>query len=144
VNSLDDLFQDLITTLSDPSEEVLFWFFIIIIHSFNHSVILRWLIIVVLLIYWKVVRMNLQVLSKLSSDESYFNKLMHKVLYVFNNDRKLLESRGNLIIRQLSLYIKAEKIYRTLAKILENAEVRNIVLACFSSSNKTIICLTVL
>jgi vacuole morphology and inheritance protein 14 len=80
--------------------------------------------------------MDLQVLSKLSSDESYFNKLMNKVLHVFNNDRKLLETRGNLIIRQLSLYIKAEKIYRTLAKILENAEVLDIVWMVFFN-NKT-------
>jgi vacuole morphology and inheritance protein 14 len=90
LNSLDELFQNLITTLSDPSEEV--------------------------------VRMDLQVLSKLSADESYFDKLMHKVLQVFSSDRKLLETRGNLIIRQLSLHIKAEKIYRALAKILETAE----------------------
>jgi vacuole morphology and inheritance protein 14 len=67
--------------------------------------------------------MDLQVVAKLSQNELYFDKLMHNILFLFATDKKLLESRGSLIIRQLSLYIKAEQIYVALAKILESEKV---------------------
>jgi vacuole morphology and inheritance protein 14 len=85
---LDDLYPDLLKTLTDPSEDV--------------------------------VRMDLQVVAKLSQNEQYFDKLMHNILLLFATDKKLLESRGSLILRQLSLYIKPEQIYVALAKILES------------------------
>ena len=37
---------------------------------------------------------------------------------------QLLESRGCLVIRQLSLHINPEKIYRALASILQDQQVR--------------------
>lgn len=66
-----------------------------------------------------VVRYNLKVLSTLSSDESIFNKLIESCIQLFRSDRKLLEHRGNLIVRQLALNISAEKIFRALSKALE-------------------------
>jgi hypothetical protein len=43
----------------------------------------------------------------------------------------LLESRGCLVIRQLSLHINPEKIYRALASILQDQQVRAV--ACTHS-----------
>ena len=42
---------------------------------------------------------------------------------LFGTDRQLLENRGNLIIRQLCIFINPEKIYLKLAQILENEQV---------------------
>eukprot|EP00005_Dracoamoeba_jomungandri_P010628 CAMPEP_0174267894 /NCGR_PEP_ID=MMETSP0439-20130205/35262_1 /TAXON_ID=0 /ORGANISM="Stereomyxa ramosa, Strain Chinc5" /LENGTH=723 /DNA_ID=CAMNT_0015355669 /DNA_START=67 /DNA_END=2238 /DNA_ORIENTATION=+ len=68
----------------------------------------------------EVVRVDLEVLAKLASNETYFEKLMNNLISLFHTDSQLLESRGCLIIRQLSLHINPEKIYRLLACILED------------------------
>eukprot|EP01125_Pyxidicula_operculata_P004646 TRINITY_DN1747_c0_g1_i1.p1 TRINITY_DN1747_c0_g1~~TRINITY_DN1747_c0_g1_i1.p1 ORF type:complete len:1009 (+),score=224.85 TRINITY_DN1747_c0_g1_i1:1091-4117(+) len=70
----------------------------------------------------EVVRLDLQVLARLSTNEAYFQKLMHSLVQEFCSHRKLLEGRGTLIIRQLCLYIPAEQIYRTLSELLEAHE----------------------
>jgi vacuole morphology and inheritance protein 14 len=49
---------------------------------------------------------------------------MANLLELFSTDRRLLETRGSLIIRQLCLNLNTERIYRTLAEILEKEEVR--------------------
>lgn len=49
---------------------------------------------------------------------------MTSLLELFSTDRKLLETRGSLIIRQLCGSLNAERIYRTCAEILEADEVR--------------------
>lgn len=71
-----------------------------------------------------VVTRDLLLLSQISksSDDSYFSSFMVNLLKLFSNDRRLLETRGNLIIRQLCLSLSAEKIYRTLADCLEREE----------------------
>lgn len=68
-----------------------------------------------------VVTRDLTLLSQISknSDDSYFTSFMVNLLKLFCTDRKLLENRGNLIIRQLCLNLSAERIYRTLADCLE-------------------------
>lgn len=68
-----------------------------------------------------VVTRDLTLLSQISknSDDSYFTSFMVNLLKLFCTDRKLLEIRGNLIIRQLCLNLSAERIYRTLADCLE-------------------------
>ncbi|QIW96536.1 hypothetical protein AMS68_002054 [Peltaster fructicola] len=88
----DGTFPALLKTLSDPSEAV-------------------------------VVR-DLLLLSQISknSEESYFTSFMVNLLKLFCTDRRLLETRGNLIIRQLCLTLSAERIYRTMADILEKEE----------------------
>ena len=48
---------------------------------------------------------------------------MVNLLELFSTDRRLLETRGSLIIRQLCLNLNTEKIYRALAEILEKEEV---------------------
>lgn len=89
----DGTFPALLKTLSDPSEAV--------------------------------VTRDLLLLSQISknSDDSYFTSFMVNLLKLFCTDRRLLETRGNLIIRQLCVTLSAERIYRTLADCLEKDEV---------------------
>jgi hypothetical protein len=88
----DGTFPALLKTLSDPSEAV--------------------------------VTRDLQLLSQISknSEDSYFTSFMVNLLQLFSTDRKLLEVRGNLIIRQLCMNLMPERIYRTLADCLEKDE----------------------
>ncbi|KAF2012158.1 ARM repeat-containing protein [Aaosphaeria arxii CBS 175.79] len=88
----DGTFPALLKTLSDPSEAV--------------------------------VTRDLLLLSQISknSDDSYFTSFMVNLLKLFSTDRRLLETRGNLIIRQLCVTLSAERIYRTMADCLEKDE----------------------
>lgn len=92
----DGTFPLLLKTLSDPSE--------------------------------KVVTRDLQLLAQVSSnsDDSYFSSFMVNLLSLFGTDRKLLETRGSLIIRQLCVNLNPDRIYRSLAEILERDEVHPI------------------
>ena len=94
----DGTFPALLKTLSDPSETV--------------------------------VTRDLQLLSQISrnSEDGYFTSFMVNLLQLFCTDRKLLETRGNLIIRQLCTSLSAERIYRTLADCLEKDEVNQLTL----------------
>lgn len=47
---------------------------------------------------------------------------MGNLLSLFSTDRKLLETRGSLIIRQLCVTLNSERIYRTFAELLEKDE----------------------
>jgi Vacuolar protein 14 C-terminal Fig4p binding len=71
-----------------------------------------------------VVTRDLQLLSQISrnSEDGYFTSFMIALLQLFSTDRKLLEIRGNLIIRQLCINLQPERIYRTLAEIIERDE----------------------
>lgn len=71
-----------------------------------------------------VVTRDLLLLSQISknSDDSYFTSFMVSLLSLFATDRRLLETRGNLIIRQLCVSLSPERIYRTLADCLERDE----------------------
>ncbi|EGX96563.1 Armadillo-type fold domain containing protein [Cordyceps militaris CM01] len=71
-----------------------------------------------------VVTKDLQLLSQISrhSEDDYFAYFMVNLLQLFSTDRKLLEVRGNLIIRQLCVSLSPERIYRTLADCIEKEE----------------------
>ena len=71
-----------------------------------------------------VVTQDLQLLSQLSknSEDNYFSSFMIALLQLFSTDRKLLEIRGNLIIRQLCINLRPERIYRTFADCIEKDE----------------------
>ncbi|KAF2455421.1 vacuolar protein 14 C-terminal Fig4p binding-domain-containing protein [Lineolata rhizophorae] len=71
-----------------------------------------------------VVTRDLLLLSQISrnSDDSYFSSFMVNLLKLFCTDRRLLETRGNLIIRRLCVSLSAERIYRTMADCLEKDE----------------------
>ena len=49
---------------------------------------------------------------------------MMNLLELFSTDRRLLDFRGSLIIRQLCLNLNTERIYRKFAEIIEKEEVR--------------------
>lgn len=71
-----------------------------------------------------VVTKDLQLLSQISrnSEDDYFTNFMVSLLQLFSTDRRLLETRGNLIIRQLCVSLSAERIYRTLADCIEKED----------------------
>lgn len=73
----------------------------------------------------QVVKRDLQLLAQVSqhSDDEYFTRFMVNLLSLFSADRRLLETRGSLIIRQLCLSLHPERMYRTFAEILEREEV---------------------
>lgn len=72
----------------------------------------------------EVIKADLHLLAQisLSSEEDYFPQFMGNLLSLFSTDRKLLEARGSLIIRQLCSSLNAERIYRTFADLLEKDE----------------------
>ncbi|KAI7867249.1 vacuolar protein 14 C-terminal Fig4p binding-domain-containing protein [Spinellus fusiger] len=72
----------------------------------------------------EVVRRDLQLLAQISfhSDHEYFKSFMNNLLLLFSTDRRLLETRGSLIIRQLCMSLDPERIYCTIADILESDE----------------------
>ena len=76
----------------------------------------------------EVVRRDLLLLAQIShnSDDEYFTKFMVNLLNLFTIDRKLLDSRGALIIRQLCASLNPERMYRSFAEILEREEVCSI------------------
>lgn len=78
------------------------------------------------LICAQVVKHDLQLLAQISSssEEGYFRSFMENLLELFSTDRRLLDIRGSLIVRQLCLSLGAERIYRTFSEILEREEVR--------------------
>lgn len=80
----------------------------------------------------EVIKHDLQLLAQISSssEESYFKLFMINLLELFSTDRKLLETRGSLIIRQLCLNLNTERIYRTFAEILEKEEVSTLSFKC--------------
>ncbi|KAG0702425.1 vacuolar protein 14 C-terminal Fig4p binding-domain-containing protein [Suillus ampliporus] len=72
----------------------------------------------------EVIKHDLQLLAQISSssEESYFKVFMMNLLELFSTDRRLLEARGSLIIRQLCLNLNTERIYKTFAEILEKED----------------------
>ena len=72
-----------------------------------------------------VVTRDLQLLCQISkhSDEAYFSFFMVNLLQLFADDRKLLDTRGALIVRQLCLNLSPERIFRTMAGCIEKHEV---------------------
>ncbi|KAI0034126.1 vacuolar protein 14 C-terminal Fig4p binding-domain-containing protein, partial [Vararia minispora EC-137] len=67
---------------------------------------------------------DLQLLAQISStsDDSYFREFMINLLNLFSTDKKLLETRGSLIIRQLCLNLNTDRVYKAFAEILEKEE----------------------
>lgn len=88
----DGTFPALLKTLSDPAEEV--------------------------------IRCDLRLLAQISSasEDTYFSSFMANLLSLFSTDRRLLEVRGSLIIRQLCASLHTERIFRTLSELLEKDE----------------------
>ena len=74
----------------------------------------------------EVIKQDLKLLAQISStsDDTYFRAFMMNLLALFSTDKKLLETRGSLIIRQLCFNLNTDRVYRAFAEILEKEEVR--------------------
>mmetsp|Transcript_7055 Transcript_7055/g.20742 ORF Transcript_7055/g.20742 Transcript_7055/m.20742 type:complete len:486 (-) Transcript_7055:688-2145(-) len=71
----------------------------------------------------EVVLTNLEVLARISlvNDEE-FRRVLDAILHLFFEDRRLLELRGSLIIRNLCVLLNARSIYISLATILHDTK----------------------
>lgn len=85
-------FDALLNALSDPSEEVIL--------------------------------ADLRLLAQIStvSDGAFVRKLLADLLQVFRTEARLLETRGTLIVRQLCASLQTERVYCTMADILERED----------------------
>ncbi|TPX42728.1 hypothetical protein SeLEV6574_g05444 [Synchytrium endobioticum] len=88
----DDTFSLLFRALSDPSEEV--------------------------------VKRDLSLIAQVSMhlDDASLSQLLRNLLALFATDRRLLEQRGALITRHLSLTLNPERIFKLYAEALEREE----------------------
>ncbi|KAJ3354550.1 hypothetical protein GGF32_002442 [Allomyces javanicus] len=68
-----------------------------------------------------VVKRGLQLVAQIAatSDADRFDALMADILRLFAKDRRLLETRGALIVRQLCLALSPEDVYRSFSQVLE-------------------------
>ena len=54
----------------------------------------------------EVVLMNLEVLSRISLlNDDEFEHVLNAIVQLFSEDRRLLETRGSLIVRKLCVYV---------------------------------------
>lgn len=71
----------------------------------------------------EVVRRDLQFIAQIASSShtpsSYFSRFINSLLSLFSADRRLLETRGSLIIRELCVSLDSEKIFSAFATALE-------------------------
>eukprot|EP00808_Paulinella_micropora_P024222 g32424.t1 len=77
----------------------------------------------------QVVRKDIEVLARIcyakdkhELDEVNFPLILNHLVGCFSQDRRLLDKRGRLIVRQLCLLLDGEAIYRTLALTLRTQE----------------------
>jgi vacuole morphology and inheritance protein 14 len=69
----------------------------------------------------EVVRQDLAVMGIISTNPTYFDRLMQSLISLFATDPTLLEKRGTMIVRQLSLHLDAQRVFRRLSVILEES-----------------------
>ncbi|RKP01083.1 hypothetical protein CXG81DRAFT_12435, partial [Caulochytrium protostelioides] len=91
----------------------------------------------------EVVRRVLQYLAQVLqvSSDAYFCHFITQLLTLLAADRRLLEARGSLVIRQLCHSLNAERIYRTFAEILER-DARDLDFVAMMVQNLNIILIT--
>jgi vacuole morphology and inheritance protein 14 len=68
----------------------------------------------------EVVLLNLQVLARISLDKTQFERVLNALVQLFMEDRRLLESRGSLIVRKLCILLDSTSIYMRLAVVLNS------------------------
>jgi vacuole morphology and inheritance protein 14 len=66
----------------------------------------------------QVVRLDLDVLGRIAFSSKNIDLVLQALLQQFSSDRKLLEARCSLIVRQLSVALKGEVVFRALARLL--------------------------
>lgn len=84
----------------------------------------------------EVVSADLEVLAIISTTEQNFTRFLTSLVKLFQNDRKLLSEKSSFIIRQLSIMLHPEKLFRELGRILlveENLEFCSIMVQTLNS-----------
>ncbi|TMW67782.1 hypothetical protein Poli38472_007454 [Pythium oligandrum] len=69
-----------------------------------------------------VVLLDLEVLARISLNEKEFERVLNAILQLFAQDRRLLETRGSLIVRKLCVLLDSKSIYLIFAKVLAGAD----------------------
>ena len=54
-----------------------------------------------------------------SSDDNTFRQIVFQVVSLFRKDRRLLETKGSLIVKNLCFSLKPERVFRCFAEVLE-------------------------
>jgi len=72
----------------------------------------------------EVVILDLRVLAVICkpSGNKHFQPLMFSLYTLFKADRNLLQTKGHYILRQLSIYLSSEEIFKSLAEMLQKEE----------------------
>ena len=72
----------------------------------------------------EVVILDLRVLAVICkpAGNKHFQPFMLNIYTLFKADRNLLQTKGAYILRQLSIYLSAEEIFKSLAEKLQNEE----------------------
>ena len=72
----------------------------------------------------EVVILDLRVLAVICkpAGNKHFQPLMFSLYRLFKADRNLLQSKGHYILRQLSIYLSPEEIFKSLAEMLQKEE----------------------
>eukprot|EP00727_Mastigamoeba_balamuthi_P000772 m51a1_g10692 hypothetical protein (733) ;mRNA; r:134042-137262 len=70
----------------------------------------------------EVMKLDLELMAKLAASDHYFAKLMENLARLFSTDRQVLRDRAAKITRLLCRFIDAERIYTSLASVLETEE----------------------
>jgi vacuole morphology and inheritance protein 14 len=63
---------------------------------------------------------RLQVIARICLDKSQFTRVLNALVFLFQDDKLLLETRGALIIRKLCALLDAKSIYVSFASILDD------------------------
>jgi vacuole morphology and inheritance protein 14 len=64
-----------------------------------------------------VVLLNLKVLARIALREAEFATVLNAIVDLFAADRRLLETRGSVIVRRLCVLLNARSIFAALAKV---------------------------
>ncbi|KAL6645120.1 hypothetical protein ACP70R_016728 [Stipagrostis hirtigluma subsp. patula] len=104
---LNDIFDPLLNSLSDPSDAVIERDFQTVSHG--GQLILLWVVLLVL-----------EVHACIAEESHHFHHLVSYLIQTFHNNHVLLEKRGALIVRRLCVLLGAEKVYREFSTILES------------------------
>ena len=72
----------------------------------------------------EVVLADLRLLAQISSasDDAFVRTLLSDLLHLFRTESRLLETRGTLIMRQLCASLQTERVFCTMAEVLEKDE----------------------
>ena len=71
-----------------------------------------------------IVVLDIQVIALICRDNGHknFSRVMKEVYNLFAKDQNLLQKRGSLVVRHLSMLLSPERVYRELSHIIESTE----------------------